>query len=170
VLLFFYQFISAKPSISGLAQRPGFSGPKQSEDCMLIHDDIFEWSGWGGRLSLGSGKCRLRIYDLKETGAKSPSYLFSTIVIVTDAPGSKMSVKSCTSHIATQVVKEFKLNPQRTLWVEYYPESKYGVDSEHVILEKFEAVEFTWHAESAIKPQWRELKPPLLDEIKKLIS
>jgi hypothetical protein len=81
-----------------------------------------------------------------------------------------MSVKSCTSHVATQVVKEFNLNPQRTLWVEYYPESKYGVDSEHVILERFEAVEFTWHAESAIKPQWRELKPPLLDEIRKLIS
>ena len=137
---------------------------------MLIHDDIFEWSGWGGKLSLGSGKCRLRIYDLKETGAKSPSHLHNTIVIVTDAPGSKMSVKSCTSHIATQVIKEFNLNPQRTLWVEYYPESKYGANDEHVIPERFEAVEFAWHADSAIKPQWRELKPPLWGEIKKLIA
>jgi len=137
---------------------------------MLIHDDIFEWSGWGGKLSLGSGKCRLRIYDLKETGAKSPSHLHHTIVIVTDVPNNNRSVKSSTSHVATQVVKEFNLNPQRTLWIEYYPESKYGVDSEHVMPERFEAVEFTWHAESAIKPQWRELKPPLLDEIRKLIS
>ncbi len=135
---------------------------------MLIHDDIFEWSGWGGRLSLGSGKCRLRIYDMKETGAKSPSHLFSTIVIVTDVPGCSMSVKSCTSHVATQVVKEFNLNNQRTLWVEYYPESKYGVDSEHVILERFEAVEFTWHAESAIKPQWRELNLREINYIKGL--
>jgi hypothetical protein len=135
---------------------------------MLIHDDIFEWSGWGGRLSLGSGKCQLRIYDLKETGAKSPSHLHSNIVIVTDTPGSNMSVKSCTSHIATQVVKEFKLNPQRTLWVEYYPESKYGVDSEHVIPERFEAVEFTWHAESAIKPQWRVLNLREINYIKAL--
>jgi hypothetical protein len=137
---------------------------------MLIHDDIFEWSGWGGRLGLGSGKCRLRIYDLQERGTKSPSHLFNTIVLVADVPDSSMSVKSCTSHIATQVAKEFNLNHQRTLWIEYYPESKYGVDSEHVILERFEAVEFAWHAESAIKPQWRELKPPLLDEIRKLIS
>ena len=137
---------------------------------MLIHNDIFEWSGWGGRLSLASGKCRLRIYDLKETGTKSPSHLHTTIIIITDVPGGTMSVKSCSSHIATQVVKKFNLKPQRTLWIEYYPESKYGVDSEHVIPERFEAVEFTWHAESAINPQWRELKPPLLDEIKKLIS
>ena len=81
-----------------------------------------------------------------------------------------MSVKSCTSHIATQVAKEFNLKHQRTLWVEYYPESKYGEDDEHVIPERFEVVEFSWHAESAIKPQWRELKPPLWGEIKKLIS
>ncbi len=137
---------------------------------MLIHDDIFAWSGWGGRLSLGSGKCRLRIYDLKEADAKDITHLHRIIAIVSDVPDSKMSVKSCTSHVATQVVKKFNLNPQRTLWVEYYPESKYGVDSEHVILERFEAVEFTWHADKAITPQWRELKPPLLDEIKRLIS
>ncbi len=136
---------------------------------MLIHDDIFEWSGWGGRLSLGSGKCRLRIYDLKDLGAKDLTHLYRTIAIVSDIPGSNMSVKSCTSHVATQVVKEFNLNPQRTLWVEYYPESKYGVDSEHVILERFEAVEFAWHADKAIKPQWRELNLREINYIKGLL-
>jgi len=137
---------------------------------MLIHDDIFEWSGWGGRLSLGSGKCRLRIYDLKKKGAKGLRHLRHIVVIVSDVTDSKMSVKSCTSHVATQVTEKFNIDPQRMLWVEYYPESKYGVDGERVIPERFEAVEFTWHTDKAIKPEWRELKPPLLDEIKKLMS
>jgi len=137
---------------------------------MLIHDDIFSWNGWGGKLSLGSGKCRLRIYDQKEKGTKSLTHLKSIIAVVSDMPDSKMSVKSCTSHVATQVAEKFNIDPQRMLWVEYYPESKYGVEGEHVIPERLEAVELTWHGGKAIKPKWRELKPPLLEEIKKLIS
>ena len=31
---------------------------------MIVYDDIFEWEGWGGRLKLANGRCRLRIYDL----------------------------------------------------------------------------------------------------------
>jgi hypothetical protein len=136
---------------------------------MLIHDDIFAWSGWGGKLSLGSGKCRLRIFDLKKGKTKGPTPIRHIIVLVSDVPDTKMSVKSCTSHIATQVAREFNIDPHRMLWVEYYPGSTYGVDNEHVIAERFEAVEFTWHDDNAIKPKWRDLQQPLLDEIKKLV-
>lgn len=137
---------------------------------MLIHDDIFSWSGWGGRLKLGSGRCRLRIYDLKEGDKKGLMHLRSIIVVISDVPGSNMSVKSCTSHIATLVAKEFNIDPHRMLWIEYYPENRYGVDEIKVIPERFDAVEFTWHEDNAIQPKWRALKPPLLDEIKKLVN
>jgi hypothetical protein len=56
------------------------------------------------------------------------------------------------------------------LWVEYYPESRYGMDNTRVIPEKFDIVEFAWYEGKAMHPKWRELKPPLLDEIKKLMS
>jgi len=137
---------------------------------MLIHDDIFSWSGWGGRLKLGSGRCRLRIYDLKEGDKKGLMHLRSIIVVISDVPGSNMLVKSCTSHIATLVAKEFNIDPHRMLWIEYYPENRYGVDEIKVIPERFDAVEFTWHEDNAIQPKWRALKTPLLDEIKKLVN
>ena len=137
---------------------------------MLIHDDIFSWSGWGGRLKLGSGRCRLQIYDLKEGDKKGLRHLRPIVVVISDVSGSNMSVKSCTSHIATLVAKEFKIDPHRMLWIEYYPENRYGVDEIKVIPERFDAVEFTWHEDKAIQPKWRALKPPLLDEIRKLIN
>ena len=137
---------------------------------MLIHDDIFSWRGWGGKLMLGSGKCRLRIYDLKKNQKKDLMHLRPIIVVVSDVPDSKMDVRSATSHVATLVAKEFNIDPHRMLWIEYYPENKYGVDGKYVISEKFDAVEFTWHDGMAIQPKWRTLKPPLLDEIKKLVN
>ncbi len=137
---------------------------------MLIHDDIFSWSGWGGRLKLGSGRCRLRIYDLKEGDKKGLMHLRPVVVVISDVSGSNMSVKSCTSHIATLVAKEFNIDPHRMLWIEYYPENRYGVDEIKVIPERFDAVEFAWHEDKAIQPKWRALKPPLLVEIRKLIN
>jgi hypothetical protein len=95
---------------------------------MLIHDDIFEWQGWGGKLKLGSGKCRLRIFDFKDRQAKDLALLKPIIVLVSDVPDSKMPVKSAVSHVATLVTEEFNLDPHRILWVEYYPESRYGKD------------------------------------------
>ena len=137
---------------------------------MLIHDDIFSWSGWGGRLKLGSGRCRLRIYDLKEGDKKGLMHLRPVVVVISDVSGSNMSVKSCTSHIATLVAKEFNIDPHRMLWIEYYPENRYGADEIKVIPERFDAVEFAWHEDNAIQPKWRALTPPLLDEIRKLIN
>ncbi|MEJ2657681.1 MAG: hypothetical protein P8012_10885 [Desulfobacterales bacterium] len=137
---------------------------------MLIYDDIYAWRGWGGKLKLGSGKCRLRIYDLKKGNKKGLMHLRPIIVVVSDIEDSKMSVRSCISHIATLVTKEFGIDPLRTIWVEYYPEHKYGARDTHIISEKLDAVEFSWHEDKAIQPKWRPLMPPLLDEIKKLIQ
>ena len=135
---------------------------------MLIHDDIFAWKGWGGKLGLGSGKCRLRIFDL--TIVNGLTHLRPMIVVVSDLPESEMTVRSCTSHIATLVSKEFNIEPHRMLWIEYYPENRYGIKGVHIIPEKLDVVEFTWHHDKATNPKWRTLKQPLLGEIKKLIT
>ena len=81
-----------------------------------------------------------------------------------------MSVRSCASHIATNVTQQFKIEPERMLFIEYYPQTSYGEHNEHVIAEKYEVVDFTWHEGRAIEPRWRTLKPPLLDVIKGIVE
>jgi hypothetical protein len=137
---------------------------------MIIFDDIFDWEGWGGELRLASGKCRLRIYDLEKGHANGPAHLRPIIVIASDVRDSRMSVRSCTGHIATRVAEEFKIEPQRMLFIEYYPETTYGERSQHIIPEKYDVVEFVWDQGKAIEPRWRTLKPPMLDMIKQIVE
>ena len=137
---------------------------------MLIYDDLFRWEGWGGRLQLASGKCRLRLFDLKKGGRKNLAFLKQTIAVVTDVSGSKMSVRSCTSHVASKVSQQFDIDPARMLWVEYYPETTYGESGQFTIAERIDRVEFTWHDRKAIHPVWHPLTPPLRDIVKELIE
>jgi hypothetical protein len=71
---------------------------------------------------------------------------------------------------ATNVTRQFNIKPHRMLFIEYYPETAYGERNEHIISEKYDVVDFTWHEDRAIEPKWRTLKPPLLDEIKKIVE
>ena len=138
---------------------------------MLTYDNVYSWDGWGGKLRLGNGKCRLRIFDLrKDETAKGVSFLKPIIVVITDVPESKMTIRSCTSHIATCVTNDFNIDPSRMLWIEYYPQTNYGQEGERVIPERIEAVEFEWRKDNAIRPKWRPLQPPLLETVKNLIS
>ena len=81
-----------------------------------------------------------------------------------------MSIKSCASHIATMVTTEFDIKPQRMMWIEYYPEQKYGRKEDRTIPEKYDAVEFLWKGDKAIEPKWRTLKPPLLEQVIELMK
>ena len=137
---------------------------------MLIHDDVYSWQGFGGKLRLGSGKCHLRIYDLGKSESMRMAHLRPTIVIVSDVSDSPMSVRSCSGHIATSVSRDFKIDPSRMMYLEYYPESVYGERKDHVIAEKYEAVDFNWTEGGAIQPQWRVLKGSILDSLKKIVS
>ena len=138
---------------------------------MLTYDNVYSWAGWGGKLRLGNGKCRLRIFDLrKDETAKGVSFLKPIIVVIADVPDSKMSIRSCTSHIATCVANDFNIDPSRMLWIEYYPQTTYGQEGERVISERLEAVEFEWRNDKAIRPKWRPLQPQLLEAVKNLIS
>ncbi len=141
-----------------------------SESQMVIYDDIYHWKGWGGKLALASGSCRLRIFDQKRAGPKDTVLLRPVIVIVSDVPGNEMSVRSCASHIATMVTKDFGINPQRMLWIEYHPALVYGRKVIHTVPERYDSVEFTWKGDKAITPKWRPLKPPILDEVIRLVK
>ena len=135
---------------------------------MLIYDGIFKWKGWGGKLGLGKGRCHLTIYDRTQAQDQGLSHLKPLIAIVRELPGNKVSVRALSGHIATSVVEQFSLDPQRLLWVEHYPESTYGKDNEHVIPERYDAVEFSWEDGLAISPRWETLKPPALDMVKEI--
>jgi hypothetical protein len=137
---------------------------------MLIHDGIYAWEGFGGKLKLGSGQCRLKIYDLSQDTARGLGHLRPMIVIVSDVSGSRMSVRSCAGHVATSVSRDFKIDPHRMLYIEYYPESIYGEKRDHVIPEKYEAVDFNWTEGGAIQPKWRTLHTPLLEVIRRIVE
>ena len=137
---------------------------------MLIYDDIYSWEGFGGILRLSSGKCRLRIFDLKKSDQEGLAHLRPNIVIASDIAGSRMSVRSCSGHIATGVARKFNIKPDRMMFIEYYPETVYGEQQDRVIGEKFDVVDFNWREDKAIQPRWRTLKPPMLDVIKKLVK
>jgi hypothetical protein len=137
---------------------------------MLVRDETYHWKGWGGKLQLGSGKCRLRIYDLTDQNREGFTLLRPILIVVTDIPGSKMSVRSCTSHIVTSAVRDFGLDRHRMLWVEHYPGTTYGANHDNRVPERFDAVEFTWHGGEAIKPVWRELQSSMRDAIKELLE
>lgn len=137
---------------------------------MLIHDGIYSWEGFGGKLRLASGRCRLRLYDLSREPSGGMAHLRPFIAIVSDLPESRMSVRSCAGHVATSVARDFQIDPQRMLYIEYYPESIYGEHGERAIPEKYEAVDFNWTEGGAIQPRWRTLQPPLLDAIRRMIG
>ena len=137
---------------------------------MLIYDDIYHWKGFGGKLRLARGSCRLLIFDQRGEKSKDLLLMRPTIVIVSDVPGNKMSIRSCAGHIATMVTTEFAINPHRMMWIEYYPEQKYGRKEDRTIPEKYDAVEFSWKGDKAIEPKWRPLKPPLLEQVMELMQ
>ncbi len=138
---------------------------------MLLYNGLYHWKGWGGKLQLASGKCQMRVYDLTKGKQDGVILLKPFIVVLTDVPREKitdMTIKSCASHIATLVTKQFSIDPERMLWVEFYPQVTYGKANTNVIPEKYEAVEFTWHGNKAVHPKWRLLEPPLSDMVKHL--
>jgi hypothetical protein len=49
-----------------------------------------------------------------------------TIVVLTELPENRrMSVTNAAEEIATEVRREFGLDPDQTRWIEHYPERQY---------------------------------------------
>lgn len=136
---------------------------------MIIYNDIYSWEGLGRKFGLAVGKIRLRIFDLNTSGSGDVLQLRPIIVVVSDVPGEKISVKGWAGPLASYIVKDFDINYQRMMWIEYYPAAQYGQRKIKHIKEKFEVTEFTWAEGRAVQPRWRPLKPPLLDTIRELV-
>ncbi len=138
---------------------------------MLLHDGIYRWEGFGGKLRLPRGCCRLRIWDLRRRRLPGEAVpLRPILVLVADVPESPLSVRSCAGHVATGIARDFGIDPQRMLFVEHVPARRYGRDPERLIPEEFLAVDFTWTEGGAIGPRWRTLPPPLEGAIRRLAA
>jgi hypothetical protein len=144
-------------------------------ETMLIYDDIFSWEGFGGPFRLASGQCRLRILDMAAQEHQKVSHIKPILAVVSDLPAQttamkSISVRSCAGHIATCLVRQFKIDPHRMTYVEYYPSSKYGPEGRNEISARFEAVDFTWFENKALHPKWRPLLSPMLEIVADLVS
>lgn len=141
---------------------------------MLIYDDLYSWDGWGGKLKLGSGRCHMKIFDLRELERDGVTPLKPYIVVVSDLPFEKqgpnqMTVKSCAGHIATRVSREFGIAPHRMVWVEHY---RLGPEDARFTYarERFEEAEFTWTDSGAISPRWKPLNSALEAQLRQLLE
>ena len=76
---------------------------------------------------------------------------------------SKMTVRSCCSHIATKVAKAQAIPPHRMQLIEHYPQVVYGEGGKQQIPLKFDVVELVWEGDKALHPKWRPLEGPLFD-------
>jgi hypothetical protein len=142
---------------------------------LKIFDDVLTWDGYGGKFNLAAGRCRLRCLTFPKAMTAVP-LLKPIIAVVSDLPGDrlpamkKVSVRACISHVATTIVHRFKIDHNRMVLVEYYPRETYGRQSEKVIPEKYDVVDLKWHGDKALFPNWRPLKPPLLDIVRTLVA
>lgn len=140
---------------------------------MLIYDGPYRWDGFGARFKLGSGACRLKIFNLsKDDHNEQMAFMKPIIVIVSDtieknSPINKVTVRGFASHIATCVTKDFNLDPARMLWVEYSPPES-NTQSEN-LESMFDLVEFQWFGNKALHPQWRKPTPPILNLLKNIM-
>ena len=104
----------------------------------------------------------LRVYSLADRVA---------VVIATevaDNPGP--SITNSAEALATEVVKEYNLDPLRTYFVEHYDRRKdgsYGAKVSDLDKETYDFVEFSWTDRVACCAKW---KPAAKDVIEKLIG
>ena len=142
---------------------------------MRIYDSLYTWDGWGGKMKLASGRCRLRLFDLKKGSEGGVTHLKRFVAVVSDIPFEKqgpnqLTVKSCAGHIATNVVRNFSIDPGRMLWIEYYPGDPENEKFRYPVQEHFEETEFTWTENGAEKARWKTPGPATVELVKRLLE
>ena len=87
-------------------------------------------------------------------------------LVVVSETGEGMSVTNAAETIATEIVRQYELDPQRLLYVEHYPESQrpspYG--------ESYDLVTFIWGDHGAYSPTWRHMPPAEFNEVLNTIN
>jgi hypothetical protein len=118
-------------------------------------DTIFCWKGWGNGFGNWLSKCRLRII---EHGDK-------TIVIATELPDNHgTSITNCAEYLATLVVRQYELFPDRLIWIEHYLERSFGKYDR--LAESYDLVELDWDGERfATPPRWKRITPETVEQL-----
>ena len=71
--------------------------------------------------------------------------------------------------LATQIVQEFNLDPDRLIWIEHDPTGTGALDS-HNLDTELSQVLFHWEGGKASNPQWYNLSPKIIKTLTRKIS
>ena len=94
--------------------------------------------------------CHLRILQTDQ----------GTLVIATElASNPGKSITNAAETIATDVVKRWQLDPNKTRFIEHYTSESYEGEDKEKFKEDYKEVRFTWSGQQADDPKWRKLSP-----------
>ena len=119
-----------------------------------LYSDLYHYSayrglqinGWFLEDQLISSTCHLTLWQ-SDT---------ETLVMVTElAANEGMSVTNAAGWLATKVIQDYQLSPERTRFVEHYGKMSYANSD---IVDTYDLVTFSWNEEGeACNPKWRRL-------------
>ena len=78
------------------------------------------------------------------------------VVIATETGDNEgTSITNMAEHIATQVCRDFDIDPQSLVWIELYDTESYrGANEER---DEYDLVTFDWNGRQFSKPKWKHL-------------
>jgi len=117
---------------------------------MSYQDRLFDFKGqWGA-----PSRCGLKIVQKKDETIVIASELFE------ENPGT--SVTSFIAGLATVIVKEFGLDPGKTLFIEHCPDRGSKLDHYQ---ESFDLGRLRWDGERFADPEWVRITKDTADEM-----
>jgi hypothetical protein len=117
---------------------------------MNYMDEIYDFKG---RLDISS-RCGLKIV------AKPAANIVIITELSEDNPGT--SVTECSANLASQIVRDFNLDPEKTTFIEHYPDR--GSKLDHY-KETFDIVRFRRDGAGFSDPEWERVGRAAVDEM-----
>ncbi len=100
-------------------------------------DTIFNYKGSNNR----DAKCRIQIFE--QVGR--------IVIVATElADNSGYSITNAAEQIVAEVCRKFNIDPEKLIWVEYYPPKKSTAS-------RCELVQFNWDGQYFSRPRWASL-------------
>jgi hypothetical protein len=104
--------------------------------------------------------CDVRIYECGSYGRQR-------VIILTELPDNTgMSVTNACEYIATELVRQHRLTPGHTVWIEHYPDRHPpGMRNDRMFDESFALVTFEWKDGIARSPDWRHISREWVEQL-----
>jgi hypothetical protein len=129
---------------------------------MIIYDGKYSWSGKKHTqthpVSWWAGAYRLKIIDLAKSSGDV--LVLKPIVVIVSDTGEGASATNCAPELVKSVCRDFKLDIQKLIWVEYQ-----AGPPPHMDVAKFKPVT-TISNEMFYQTAWRAIRPTELAMIK----